>query len=134
MFGHYDYFPRVRELPPQLANRLNHPERLVPIRFEFDVEHHKMHKTFVWNLNNPVIIPEHFAQTLVEDYTLPTMLTATGKELQDMRRHTNGSHLTAPNTTNLPGVLGESEIMGSNHVLHVLTRRGVGHYIDGKRM
>lgn len=27
------------------------PEQLVPIRLEFDVEHHKMRETFVWNLN-----------------------------------------------------------------------------------
>ena len=27
------------------------PEQLVPIRLEFDVEHHKMRDTFVWNLN-----------------------------------------------------------------------------------
>ena len=26
-------------------------EVLVPIRLEFDVEHHKMKDTFVWNLN-----------------------------------------------------------------------------------
>ena len=27
------------------------PEELVPIRLEFDVDHHKMRDTFVWNLN-----------------------------------------------------------------------------------
>lgn len=27
------------------------PEQLVPIRLEFDVEHHKMRDTFIWNLN-----------------------------------------------------------------------------------
>jgi len=27
------------------------PEQLVPIRLDFDVEHHKMKDTFVWNLN-----------------------------------------------------------------------------------
>jgi SWI/SNF-related matrix-associated actin-dependent regulator of chromatin subfamily B protein 1 len=41
-------FNSPRKLPPQLANR---PEQLVPIRLEFDVEHHKMRETFVWNLN-----------------------------------------------------------------------------------
>ncbi|TFK75652.1 hypothetical protein BDN72DRAFT_733337, partial [Pluteus cervinus] len=29
-----------------------------------------MRETFVWNLNDPVITPELFAQTLVEDYNL----------------------------------------------------------------
>lgn len=39
---------RPRKLPSELANR---PEQLVPVRLEFDVEHHKMRETFVWNLN-----------------------------------------------------------------------------------
>lgn len=39
---------RPRKLPAELANR---PEQLVPIRLEFDVEHHKMRETFVWNLH-----------------------------------------------------------------------------------
>lgn len=37
-----------RRVPDEEANR---PEQLVPIRLEFDVEHHKMRDTFVWNLN-----------------------------------------------------------------------------------
>lgn len=37
-----------RRVPDEDANR---PEQLVPIRLEFDVEHHKMRDTFVWNLN-----------------------------------------------------------------------------------
>ena len=38
---------------PQRLNPedVNRPEQLVPIRLEFDVEHHKMRDTFVWNLN-----------------------------------------------------------------------------------
>lgn len=64
-------------------------EQLVPIRLEFDVEHQKMRDTFVWNLNgtylhicyqtrffdespiaDPVITPEIFAQSIVDDYAL----------------------------------------------------------------
>jgi len=33
------------------AEDVNRSEQLVPIRLEFDVEHHKMRDTFVWNLN-----------------------------------------------------------------------------------
>lgn len=78
-----------RKLPPQLANR---PEQLVPIRLEFDVEHHKMRETFVWNLNDPVITPEHFAQTLVEDYALPqsyhgVITRAIQEQLSDFKAH-----------------------------------------------
>ncbi|KAF9011896.1 hypothetical protein BDQ17DRAFT_1321887 [Cyathus striatus] len=58
----------------------NLPEQLVPIRLEFDVEHHKMRDTFIWNLNgstilllldlHPVVTPEVFAQSIVDDYAL----------------------------------------------------------------
>lgn len=78
-----------RKLPPELANR---PEQLVPIRLEFDVEHHKMRETFVWNLNDPVITPEHFAQTLIEDYALPqsyhgVIVRAIQEQLGDFKAH-----------------------------------------------
>ena len=88
---------RPRKLPPELADR---PEQLVPIRLEFDVEHHKMRETFVWNLNgpflhfflsasrsvrlDPVITPEMFAQTLVEDYALaPAYHSVITKSIQE---------------------------------------------------
>ncbi|KAJ7628439.1 SNF5-domain-containing protein [Roridomyces roridus] len=70
-----------RKIDPEDANR---PEQLVPIRLEFDVEHHKMRDTFVWNLNDPVISPEDFAQTVVEDYKLaPTYHSVIVKTIQD---------------------------------------------------
>ncbi|KAF5352064.1 hypothetical protein D9758_009401 [Tetrapyrgos nigripes] len=56
-----------RRLKKEDANR---PERLVPIRLEFDVDHYRMRDTFVWNLNDPIVTPEHFAQSLCEDYNL----------------------------------------------------------------
>jgi len=83
---------RPRRLEKEDANR---PERLVPIRLEFDVDHYRMRDTFVWNLNgmfhvvffcapgvpykgflfsfccvDPIVTPEHFAQSLCEDYNL----------------------------------------------------------------
>ncbi|TFY56219.1 hypothetical protein EVJ58_g7775 [Rhodofomes roseus] len=66
--GKREGFKPPRRLKPEDANR---PEQLVPIRLEFDVDHHKMRDTFVWNLNDPVITPEIFAQSVVEDYNLP---------------------------------------------------------------
>lgn len=80
----------------------------MPIRLEFDVEHQKMRETFVWNLNgqsftsvclsrsmcgpDPVITPEIFAQTLVEDYALPptyhSVITKSIQEqLSDFKAH-----------------------------------------------
>ncbi|KAI6038612.1 SNF5-domain-containing protein [Pisolithus marmoratus] len=78
-----------RRLPPELADR---PEQLVPIRLEFDVEHHKMRDTFLWNLNDPVITPEMFAQTLVEDYSLlpsyhGTIVKSIQEQLSDFKAH-----------------------------------------------
>ncbi|KAG6916643.1 hypothetical protein DXG01_006064 [Tephrocybe rancida] len=71
----------------------NKPEQLVPIRLEFDVEHHKMRDTFVWNINDPVVTPESFAQTVVEDYALPqsygaVIAKAIHEQLGDFRSHT----------------------------------------------
>ena len=43
---------RPRRISDEDAQR---PEQLVPIRLEFDVEHHKMRDTFVWNLNGECI-------------------------------------------------------------------------------
>lgn len=81
---------------------MDRPEQLVPIRLEFDVEHHKMRDTFVWNLNgtslglflfvssltmlhkDPVVTPENFAQSLVDDYSLPSSYHAViTKSIQD---------------------------------------------------
>ncbi|KAF9254434.1 SNF5-domain-containing protein [Marasmius fiardii PR-910] len=60
------------------------PEELVPIRLEFDVDHHKMRDTFVWNLNDPVVSPESFAQSLVEDYGLTSSYhSQIVKQIQD---------------------------------------------------
>ncbi|KAG6883249.1 hypothetical protein C0993_007230, partial [Termitomyces sp. T159_Od127] len=72
-------------LPRKLDIRdVNKPEQLVPIRLEFDVEHHKMRDTFVWNLNDPVVTPEVFAQSVVEDYALsPNYHAVITKSIQD---------------------------------------------------
>ncbi|KAJ6463898.1 hypothetical protein C8R45DRAFT_1024536 [Mycena sanguinolenta] len=80
-----------RKIDPEDANR---PEQLVPIRLEFDVEHHKMRDTFVWNLNDPIISPEHFAQTVVEDYNLShsyhaVITKAIQDQLSDYRAHSS---------------------------------------------
>ena len=92
---------RPRKLSLEDANR---PEQLVPIRLEFDVEHHKMRDSFVWNLNgmsqtafffvlldiwlngilDPVVTPEAFAQSVVEDYALSSSYHAViTKSIQD---------------------------------------------------
>ncbi|EIW79898.1 hypothetical protein CONPUDRAFT_43119, partial [Coniophora puteana RWD-64-598 SS2] len=49
--------------------------------------------TLVWNLNDPVITPEHFAQTVVEDYALAQsyhgLITKSIQEqLSDYKAHT----------------------------------------------
>ncbi|EPS92595.1 hypothetical protein FOMPIDRAFT_1137574 [Fomitopsis schrenkii] len=43
-----------------------------------------MRDTFVWNLNDPVITPEIFAQSIVDDYALPSSYhSAITKAIQD---------------------------------------------------
>jgi hypothetical protein len=43
-----DLAARPGKVDPEEARR---EEVLVPIRLEFDVEHHRMREAFVWNLN-----------------------------------------------------------------------------------
>lgn len=79
-----------RKILPEDANR---PELLVPIRLELDIEHHKLRDTFVWNLNDPIITPELFAQSVVDDYSLPqstalTITKAIQEQLSDFKAHT----------------------------------------------
>ncbi|KAI0080412.1 SNF5-domain-containing protein [Panus rudis PR-1116 ss-1] len=72
---------RPRTIDPDDAKRR---EQLVPIRLEFDVEHQKYRDTFVWNLNDPVITPEVFAQSIVDDYGLASSYHAIiTKSIQD---------------------------------------------------
>ncbi|CCM05607.1 uncharacterized protein FIBRA_07836 [Fibroporia radiculosa] len=79
--GKREGFKHPRRLKPEDANR---PEQLVPIRLEFDVEHQKMRDAFVWNLNDPVVTPEVFAQSIVDDYGLaPSYHTVITKAIQD---------------------------------------------------
>jgi len=112
------------------------PEQLVPIRLDFDVEHHKMKDTFVWNLNgewlkrmrrcnnllfgpaarffgcvrarnlffhrhryyhhrhrsDPVVTPETFAQSIVDDYGLApayhsVIVKSIQEQLSDYKAH-----------------------------------------------
>ncbi|KAL1742089.1 SNF5-domain-containing protein [Schizophyllum fasciatum] len=84
-------FRLPRKIDPKDANR---PERLVPIRLEVDVEHHKLRDTFVWNLHDPVITPERFAQSVTEDYSLPPSYIAIiakqiQEQLSDYQTHTS---------------------------------------------
>lgn len=78
-----------RRLPPEQADV---PERLVPIRIEFDVEHHKMRDTFIWNLNDTTVTAQNFAQTVVEDYGLAshylnTIVKSIQEQLNDYKAH-----------------------------------------------
>ncbi|RPD76210.1 SNF5-domain-containing protein [Lentinus tigrinus ALCF2SS1-7] len=80
-------------LPRRLSDEdAQRPEQLVPIRLEFDVEHHKMRDTFVWNLNDPIITPEIFAQSVVDDYGLASSYHAIitksiQEQLSDYKAH-----------------------------------------------
>ncbi|KAJ1967291.1 SWI/SNF chromatin-remodeling complex subunit, partial [Dispira parvispora] len=68
-------------------------ERLVPIRVELEAEGHKLRDTFTWNLNDQLITPELFAETLCEDMRLPSSVFVSGivrqlnDQLEDYRVH-----------------------------------------------
>ncbi|KAF7324326.1 hypothetical protein MVEN_02649300 [Mycena venus] len=73
-----------RKPDPEDANR---HEELVPIRLEFDVDHHKVRDTFSADVG-----PEHFAQTVIEDYNLApsyhaVIVKAIQDQLSDYRAH-----------------------------------------------
>ncbi|KAJ1679467.1 Chromatin structure remodeling complex protein sfh1 [Spiromyces aspiralis] len=54
-----------------LKEERNHPETLVPIRLEFEVDGFRFQDAFLWNLNETKILPEDFAEVLCVDLALP---------------------------------------------------------------
>ncbi|KAF9530513.1 hypothetical protein CPB83DRAFT_788034 [Crepidotus variabilis] len=83
-----------RRIAPEAANK---PEILVPIRIEFDADHHhRLKESFIWNLNDPIVTPEHLAQSLVEDYQLgesshSAIVKSIQEQLSDFQTHTFGT-------------------------------------------
>ena len=47
--------------PAQIHENSIHPEVLVPIRLDMEIEGHKLRDTFTWNKNEQLITPEQFA-------------------------------------------------------------------------
>ncbi|OZJ05621.1 hypothetical protein BZG36_01506 [Bifiguratus adelaidae] len=47
-------------------------EQLVPIRINIDVDDIKLRDAFLWNMNEPYLTPEHFAEMLCEDLEIPS--------------------------------------------------------------
>ncbi|KAJ3993385.1 hypothetical protein F5050DRAFT_723799 [Lentinula boryana] len=80
-------------IPRRLSiGETDRPEQLVLIRLEFDVDHHKYRDTFVWNLSDPIVTPEIFAQSVVEDYQLapsyhPIIVKNIQEQLSDYKAH-----------------------------------------------
>ncbi|KAH8986946.1 hypothetical protein EDB86DRAFT_3211773 [Lactarius hatsudake] len=109
--GRREGFRLPAKVDPEEAKR---EETLVPIRVEFDVEHHRMREAFVWNLNDPVVTPELFAQSLVDDYALaPTYFSVIVKSIQDQlsdyQAHTTDVVPENESETLLQGQLDENE-------------------------
>jgi SWI/SNF-related matrix-associated actin-dependent regulator of chromatin subfamily B protein 1 len=70
-----------RRLAPQLkverekgAQQADQVEELVPVRLDIELDRLKLRDTFTWNLNDRVTDPVLFAQTLVEDFQIPSEL------------------------------------------------------------
>ncbi|RIB02947.1 hypothetical protein C2G38_2049666 [Gigaspora rosea] len=55
----------------ELDRNAEQREILIPIRLDIDLDTHKLRDTFTWNLNEKLIIPEHFAEIMCYDLDLP---------------------------------------------------------------
>ncbi|KAG8730074.1 SWI/SNF chromatin-remodeling complex subunit [Ceratobasidium sp. 428] len=69
----------------KLASTITQTEMLVPIRIEIDHDHYRLRDAFTWNLNDPVITPEVFAQCLCDDFQIPsaTVVQAVAKSIAE---------------------------------------------------
>lgn len=54
-----------------LGQQAEYLEELVPVRLDIELEKLRLRDTFTWNLNDRLIAPQLFAETLVEDLKLP---------------------------------------------------------------
>ncbi|KAF8461886.1 hypothetical protein BDZ91DRAFT_735992 [Kalaharituber pfeilii] len=72
--------PRRPIVPPSFLNRSEAqlheasllPEHLVPIKLDMDIDSSRRLKdTFLWNINETLITPDHFAMTMCMDLDLP---------------------------------------------------------------
>lgn len=72
--------PRHPPIPPSLLNRSETqleqaallPECLVPIKLDMDIDStRRLKDTFLWNINETLITPDHFAMTMCMDLDLP---------------------------------------------------------------
>ncbi|CAG8779726.1 13440_t:CDS:2, partial [Racocetra persica] len=55
----------------ELDRNAEQREILIPIRLDIDLDTHKLRDTFTWNLNEKLIVPEHFAEIMCYDLDLP---------------------------------------------------------------
>jgi hypothetical protein len=77
-------------------------EILVPIRVEFDIEGFKVTDLFTWNLNEPMITTEKFAEYICEDMQLeptnfvPMISRYIKVQLEEYRKHYQINDLPPP--------------------------------------
>ncbi|OBZ66973.1 hypothetical protein A0H81_13301 [Grifola frondosa] len=126
----------VQAVAPEDANR---PEQLVPIRLEFDVEHHKMRDTFVWNLNDPIITPEIFAQSVVDDYSLApsyhaVITKAIQDQLSDYKAHSTTFGEDGANVSDEPAEAASGSISEDEAVWWESWRKRLHSGVDYKKM
>jgi len=63
--------PELRIPRKERSIQADQIEELVPVRLDIEWEKIKLRDTFTWNLHDRVVMPEHFAEQLVEDFKLP---------------------------------------------------------------
>lgn len=55
----------------EINQQAEYLEELVPVRLDIELDKLRLRDTFTWNLNDRLVAPMHFAETLVEDLKLP---------------------------------------------------------------
>lgn len=61
----------LRVLRKDHSQQAEYLEELVPVRLDIELEKLRLRDTFTWNLNDRLVPPQLFAETLVEDLKLP---------------------------------------------------------------
>ncbi|EUC61258.1 SNF5/SMARCB 1/INI1 family protein [Rhizoctonia solani AG-3 Rhs1AP] len=87
-------------------------ELLVPIRLEIDHDHFRLRDTFTWNLNDPVITPEVFAQCLCDDYQISSnsVVQAVAKSItEQLQEHRAHILETGPSREEIRGEISEKD-------------------------
>ncbi|KAI8319227.1 SNF5-domain-containing protein, partial [Martensiomyces pterosporus] len=88
--------PTLRFSKRQLQQQAEKREILVPIRLDLDADGYRLRDTFMWDLNNELVLPTRFAQSLCidldlpQDIFVPLIVQSIDEQLDDFRQYGHG--------------------------------------------